>query len=523
MAPENTPAKGEGNPQETGITPPRSLFAEDVPRTPPPPSDLPAAPRIAAKPFNVVTRVVLPLVVLVVGIAAIAWVAQQLPGRGSKTGPLEGKGDVRDVLSYTHNEWTDKSRGYPATYEINTSGFHDFPFQNQTGKDLDVGVAETNCQCAKVEVCAFNKEQRATFDAAVKAGHPEQAVDASTHWAPLAADKEMKQLVVVPAEGAGIIRVFWKGKTEPTSQGISVKIWSRAAGTGRDRGYTPLEIGVTYVLPVLFEVDRLDFGMLGPQQHMSRSFICYSLSRDLEVKPASKDKCVVVEVTPLRGKEFQKQAYPALAASTLGLLAWHADEGPFLAAACALATTDRLPEELKIHKRVPSAFRVTVTLYEQRDGKQMDLGHFKDDVPLAMTSGGKPIEPATSVVLPALRASIRGDVSLQGPPEEGGRINFGLFKVKEGTKKKVYIFAPKGATLTFVRCEPSLLDLDVHLKAVGDQGRWEMDVTIPPGQDASPLPEDGVIVLRCVLPAQGTTPPVTRMARIPVMGTAVQH
>ena len=113
--------------------------------------------------------------------------------------------------------------------------------------------------------------------------------------------------------------------------------------------------------------------------------------------------------------------------------------------------------------------------------------------------------------------------TLLGPPEEGGRINFGLFKVKEGTKKKVYIFAPKGAALTFVRCEPSLLDLDVQLKAADDQGRWEMNVTIPPGEDASPLPEDGVIVIRCVLPTQGTTPAVTRMARIPVMGTAVQH
>jgi hypothetical protein len=118
---------------------------------------------------------VLPLAVLVVGIAAIAWVSQQLPGRGAKTSAPDKDFEARDVLAFTHVEWSDKTRGYPALYEINTDGFHDFPFENQIGKDLTIGVAETNCQCAKVEVCVFKEQQRAAYEKAVKEGN-EQAV-----------------------------------------------------------------------------------------------------------------------------------------------------------------------------------------------------------------------------------------------------------------------------------------------------------------------------------------------------------
>jgi len=37
------------------------------------------------------------------------------------------------------------------------------------------------------------------------------------------------------------------------------------------------------------------------------------------------------------------------------------------------------------------------------------------------------------------------------------------------------------------------------------------------------LPENGVVVLRCKLPAVGTTPAATRLVRIPVIGTAGSH
>jgi hypothetical protein len=522
MEPQNLSSSGD--PQQTGITPPRSLFAEDVPRTPLPPPDSQAPPPLVARPVNLVTKVVLPLVVLIVGIAAIAWVTQQLPGRGAKTGTPEGaKNEARDVLAFTHNEWSDKTRGYLALYEINTDGFHDFPFENQTGKDLDMGVAETTCQCAKVEVCVFKDHQRANYEKAVNEGNEKEV---QLGWEKMAADREMKQSILVPTNGAGVVRVFWRGKSEPANQGFRVTLWSRAAGSGRDRGKMVLDVGIAYALPALFDMDRLDFGVLGPQQKMTRSFLCFSYSRELEVKADSKDKCLVVEVVPLKGKEYDKQAFPLVGGSVVALLGGQGEQGPFFAAACALAGADRLPDELRPYKRVPAAFRVNVTLYEQRDGKQLDLGHYKEDVPLIITSHGRPLEPANLIRVPTMRAIVRGDVTVQGPPEEGGRINFGLFKFTDGAKRKVFIFAPKGANLKFMRCEPSLLDLEVQLKAldaVGDQGRWEMDVTIPAGRDASPLPEDGVIVLQCMLPARGDSPAVTRMARIPVVGTATQH
>jgi hypothetical protein len=115
-----------------------------------------------------------------------------------------------------------------------------------------------------------------------------------------------------------------------------------------------------------------------------------------------------------------------------------------------------------------------------------------------------------------VRANVLGDVTL-GPEEEGGRIDFKFFRAKERTTKKVTLFAPKDTKLSFVRCEPVLLDLDVALKqvkTVGDKMQWQMDVSTKLNRDPGMLPENGVLVLQC------ESPGATRLVRIHVLGTA---
>src|SRR5438874_217429 len=64
-----------------GSAPPRSLFADDsLPSTTPNISH-PQPGNVSRPQPKVFTRVVLPAVVLVIGIACIAWVAQYLPSR----------------------------------------------------------------------------------------------------------------------------------------------------------------------------------------------------------------------------------------------------------------------------------------------------------------------------------------------------------------------------------------------------------------------------------------------------------
>jgi hypothetical protein len=188
-------------------------------------------------------------------------------------------------------------------------------------------------------------------------------------------------------------------------------------------------------------------------------------------------------------------------------------------------------KELEAHSpskktRALSAHKVMVTLFEENAGQQLDMGMFIRPVPIRITSNRQPLE----VPLPMMRANILGDVSLSSE-EEGGKIDFKFFPAKYGKTKKVTLFSRRDANLSFVACDPALLDLDVLLKKVkdnADKTQWQMDVTAKPNRAPGLLPENGVIVLRCefvtsVSGAAGSPSTATksfRLVRIPVIGTA---
>jgi hypothetical protein len=286
------------------------------------------------------------------------------------------------------------------------------------------------------------------------------------------------------------LRVRWKGqRSEPEQIRLTAKIWIRG-GSAQTRSGRTLEIIVNYVRPVRYDQEKLEIGTLGSKDERPVVFYCWSPTRELEVKSASDNPCLKVETWPLGIAE------------------------------CA-ALQKKLRKEGKLTK-VRSAAKVKVTLFEQRDGKQLDMGLFVSRVPLVFSSSGPVLQ---EIPLPVLRASIQGDVTLGGS-ESGGRIDFNFFSAKKGATKTVTLFAPKGAKLKFVRCDPILLDMDAELKeiaTVGSKTQWEMAVTAKPSRESGLLPENSVLELRCELPAEGTAPAATRLVRIPVIGTAGSH
>ena len=161
----------------------------------------------------------------------------------------------------------------------------------------------------------------------------------------------------------------------------------------------------------------------------------------------------------------------------------------------------------------------------KRDGKQLDMGWFREEVPLTVTSNGQPLPP-DSVHMPVLRAIVDGDIKLPETVDTGRKIDFKLFKVKDGARRRVQVWGPQGAKLTYEKCEPSVLNLDVALKPrepTGTFSHWELDVTILPDMEPGPLPEDSVVVFNLELPAHGNTPAVTRKVRIPIVGSGSQQ
>ena len=56
-----------------------------------------------------------------------------------------------------------------------------------------------------------------------------------------------------------------------------------------------LTVRANYIRPVLFTQERIDIGALGPKEQVPKGFICWSPTRELEVKPTSADPRIKVE------------------------------------------------------------------------------------------------------------------------------------------------------------------------------------------------------------------------------------
>jgi hypothetical protein len=477
---QESPSSGEPRP---GVPQSRSLFADDGPLALPPDGKSSAPVPLGGgqagrSRLNVFTRIVLPVAVFIIGIASIAWITQYLPSRGRPVPTTAKSGELqfmpRAFVWNPNDNWepTDKKYTIPE-FELGTGGHYDYQFSNTTDGDIDLGVTQTSCTCTGVTVCMFQSSQdRENYE------KNKDARDLT--WIPLEIDKDMRKKATVPAAANGVLRIAWSGaKTEPELTRLSTKVWSRA-GHGQDTTVKELLVLVNYVLPAKFYPEKTDLGTLSTKDRRTASFTCWSATRELDVKPADMDPLMEVIANKLDNAQCKK-----------------------------------LQDEMRAHDvmtRIVSAYKITVTLFEEKDGKQLDMGLFYKPIPLVVASEGQPID----VAVPMLRANVLGDVSL-GPEEEGSRIDFKIFSAKQRTTKKVSLFSPKDAKLSFVRCEPVLLDLEVALKnvrTVGDKTQWQMDVSTKPNRDPGLLPENGVVVLRF------ESPTAARLVRIHVLGTA---
>jgi hypothetical protein len=456
--------------------------------------------RAAKRPFNVWTRIVLPAVILLGGIAFIAWIAQYLPSKGrsrtndqpgaEKIDPIRFEGlAVQGGIRAQFFPGDEANKDYEPEFELGVGGHYDFPYFNTSDAAAELGVLEISCACSGVEVCIFDAGQREQYEKT-------KLVPVGLKWQELEKDKDLKKWISVPAQAAGLVRVAWRGtKSEPESLRLSPKIWSRSAGSSRYPTVNTLHVGVKYVRAIQFEDNYLEFASLNPNDQRTESFICWSATSDIDVKSASEDPRIKVVTEKLDAK------------------------------ACA-DEQKRLREMAKIMTRVRCAYRVTVTLYEQRDGSQLDMGYFARPVPLKITSNGQPI--SGQIPVPMMRTNVRGPVYLS-PQEEGGRIDFKGVNALLGATKKVTIFSTvKGAKLTYIDCDPSWFAPQVTLKQAkvdGDKTQWEMEVTIkadPEGQGYA-LPENSHLKLECELPAVGSQPPIKRTVRIAIAATVGSH
>src|SRR5262245_58970348 len=124
-------------PRETGITPPRSLF-DDGPLAPEPTPTNKPLPTVTKRRRSMVTLIVLPAAIFIIGVAVIAWVAQYLPKSRQVSDTPPPRGTAATVIKFTpevslwHKPpgWPDQNLPYIREFEVKTGGHFDFEFQN---------------------------------------------------------------------------------------------------------------------------------------------------------------------------------------------------------------------------------------------------------------------------------------------------------------------------------------------------------------------------------------------------------
>ncbi len=424
-------------------------------------------------------RVVLPLFLFVVVIGILAWVTQYLPSWRERPGQIVVAEQPQiKLLEFPEpfTIWERDAQGQPTGYvqefEPGVEGHADFLFHNVSDGVVEMGLLhKPGCSCANVEVFVSDRSW-AKMPTVAELGQ-----GAAT--APLLQDPVNG--VMVPKGAYGLVRQVWKGRLrENPILNLRLTIWMQPQGKEALRAVQELYTPAVLVPPLQFIKDKVALGVISDQPARGE-FWCWSATRDeldLQIAPMQADPCFVYQLRPLDAKERQ-----ALAAQR--------------------------PKE-QANMRLRSGFQVSVTVYGQKDGKQLDQGPFHRHLPLLLD--GFPLDRP-----PSLMGLVRGDVDILGL-DSVGKVNLQNFPVSSGCSQDVTLLAPADMALALVGHQPAYLDVKLirnKPEAGGRKMNWTLKIQVPRGRFTGPLPEDSAVLLRT-----GAMPP--RFIRIPLAGNAVQ-
>jgi hypothetical protein len=400
----------------------------------------------------------------------------------------------------------------PPEFEWHQLGHHDFWFQNDTDKAVQMGLVRTTCKCTSVMIAlapeGWEKEKGRKAGAAEAAavigsggllGALGQAAAGDSRESDPAPDLNWQTLVsetvkndaggvVVPPKGRGWVRVGWKSEKLGPER-LSLDLWTDPPGPQPIH----LEVGVFLVEPVYVEPKEATIDEpinVGDPPRMM-SFFCWSPTRDhFRVEPEPAD--------------VQKQKHP------------------FITVGSPVPATDverkALADALKRKWGVRAAYRVPVTVRERLpDGRQSDLGPFHKSFTLTTDTAD---EPLVVTVL----GTVKGDVTVISDSDLPDRIRLVPFPTHFGVSKTVAVEADPGAKLEVVR-HPEFMQVELKEEpmAAADRKTWTLTVTILPDQvhGKFPRPDDPSLQDTSVYLETQSKPP--RRIRIPVSGEATQR
>ncbi|MBI3412259.1 MAG: hypothetical protein HY040_28340 [Planctomycetes bacterium] len=444
---------------------------------------------------------------LVAVVAGLAWVTQQLPGwRSPKRDPagtpvsralnilkfsLSNEGVNLAVWESKHAD--PKERGFPRPFEKGVLGHFDFPFENPSDQNAELGFLQSTCGCLGVEVALVPAAEWAPYEEAIRNDPLKANAGAAWDWKKL--EEHKTQGIVVPPGGKGFIRVAWRGRKEPgESLNIQPTIWVQPQGKMAERAFEKLLVPVFMSASVEFSPPKANAGVLGVRDTGQAKFLFWSFTRpdlNLTLDENLRNPLLKLNLKRLTAEEMTEMR----------------------------ERIKRLtPEEFKRKQSegevfppiAVAAYWLEATVHEQVKGKQLDQGLSHFYLPVLLDGDKLPTEP------PMVLARVKGDIDI-GPAENPDKVNLRSFPASEGTRVTVP-FWNNNAKLDLEAAEQEIANLEVKVskqETIGNRTKWILEVRVPERGFSGPLPDHSAIILRTK-----TTPP--RYIRIQLVGNAVQ-
>lgn len=466
-------ASGPGKPVTTDIFVTTKKF---------PGTGLPAAaPAPPLREKKKSSRIVIAVVLFILVIGGIAWVVQQLPNyRKPDQLPIP----VTEIIRFREGMavWDGADPSYMLEVENGSEGSYDYFFENVSDGPATVGVESVSCDCSQVMVTVLSPSLRSQwegFDAQRrKIDHGAAFSSPELKWTLL--DAKKPQGLAVPQGSAGLVRVGWKTrKTEGTRLRLTVRIWSEPEGKVLQRQWHALETGTVVTAPVMFVAHKVTVGTLASGAVANADVVGWSSTRKkLAIKTSAGDPLWQWEL-----KELSEKSRSALEAKLRS-------DG--------------------INTRVQSAVKLLLTMYENKDGKQLEQGPFQRRPPLWLD------DQALDNNLPWFVGRVKGEVEI-GALEDQGKILLRTFKAQQGIRHRLPLRADAKLGLEVQSSIPSFLEVKLHenpKESTAGKRSWVLEVAVPPGSPPGTFTDESAILLRTK-----TTPP--RVIRIPVLGTSV--
>jgi hypothetical protein len=436
------------------------------------------------------SRTLLPVVLFVAIVAAIAWMVQNMPkwqGPATVGGDPPAAAGGEPVLEFTNGvtaTWS-KNPDEVKEWEFGVSGYYDFPFRNVASTEAELGLLQPSCDCVDIKAAVLPITE--WYDA-IKAMEKEPGTPVKyakePAWQVLETNKGS---LSVPVDGRGLVRVAWSARKDPGRPlNLTPKFWSGPKGKPalrNDKITLTVPITISQVVNMAPTV-KLGLGTLNSGDKTSVKLFFWSTLRDdvqVEMKAVTPDPLVDVELKRVPPEEFSS----------------------------FLAEMERT-EQHKVQS-IRCAYTATLTVHERKGSKEMDLGPFLRNFRTLVE--GQPVDSLNFQVYGLIRSAVE-----VGGSEEPGKIKLRSFSVRQGTRQLISLWCDAKIDLELHEHIPAGLEVKLNKmekESTPARAKWRLELVVPPDTLApGTLSEDSAIVLR--MPR--TNPP--RLVRIPIIGHA---